>query len=123
MRQKLEAPLVDLLTIRIELNRSLRVFGRKELSQGFGISISTLDRYASPPMRELSRVVSKRQTMRKKGIDTTHCAYCPLLISHHPRCEECTILLHGEQCHCIDSAYTRKMMDMRNQEFGVITVN
>lgn len=65
-----------------------------QLSERFGISTSTAERYRNEKYRELGRQIQRRKNKREQT-----CYKCSGLLSNHPHCPVCEILVHG-QTYC-----------------------
>lgn len=113
MQKKLESILEHQLAIRVTISREIRVFSKKQLAEGFGMSIATLHRYTSPAYRELSRETARKALMRYKAEDRSKCHTCKHEISEHMRCMDCSCLLHdaiqGRCQSCFDSSIRAKV--------------
>lgn len=121
-------PLLDsdqeaILATRIFLSQETGLFSLTKVGDGWELSVATLHRYKSPEYREASRRYSKRAYIDSKNnriVPANHCVNCLEKLKGHPRCQDCTILLHdgspfghsddGKICtSCFDSRERKKM--------------
>lgn len=71
------------------------LYNKKELSEMYGCSQTTIALW----LPEESQYREWKIHIRRERI--TICSKCGVSILAHPRCKECTILLHNIECDCI----------------------
>jgi hypothetical protein len=116
MQKKLDDILEGQLLIRVHISRETALFSKRQLADGFDISIATLHRYTSPAYRELSRVIALKAHYEKREgrmAALKNCHRCGGAIENHQKCNDCKILMHDRfqsRCQsCFDSAHRAKV--------------
>lgn len=102
-----------ILATRVEIARSVGIISLRQITNGWGIHITTLYRYQNPQYREYSRVYDhKKYVERRKNLVQGICHSCEEELEGHPRCGDCTILMHSGSplCDsCVDARAWRTM--------------
>lgn len=117
-RPLLDQELTHILTTRIEISRVLNIFTLEALCGNWTISKATMYRYGQPRYRESTRSYQRQVYEERRATNLImhgKCWKCQNALLTHQRCEDCSILLHGQSmCRsCID---TRRRKIIRESE-------
>lgn len=95
--RKLDIHQENILRVSIFVSRITKIITQKEIATGYNISIPTLRRYYGPEERMLSRELATKAYRHRRALEFSmhgSCAFCRKALKNHPRCIDCTVLIH-----------------------------
>lgn len=98
--RKLDLEGEDHIRLRVTLAKQTGVFSQAAVAEGFALSIMTLRRYYLPKERRASQLLATRKYEERRLEDRTICDDCHLSVFCHPKCADCSILLHHTPVVC-----------------------